>query len=295
MWLFIVIFISIKVLANGEWDEVKTAKEGDDLTLHTGVQQNKDTEVIWFLKSRETRRIAQMNNGQVFTHYEKRLAGRLRLDEISGSLTIRNISASDSGVYEVSVTRLLVFERMIKIDVYAPVSVPAIECRSLVGERRCAGECFQSLQSLVLIWFLTIVINKRLPGTLKQPQKTEETCSVSCSVRNDRDVFISWYKGGELLNRTSDPDLNINLSLPLELHHDDPEIYSCTATNPVNNKTVRLHKDICPRQEGCVDRCGVTEALVRLVLSGLVGIFTVVFLLEHLSSCSSRRRAASSV
>ncbi|XP_043086192.1 CD48 antigen isoform X2 [Puntigrus tetrazona] len=270
MWLFIVIFISIKVLANGEWDEVKTAKEGDDLTLHTGVQQNKDTEVIWFLKSRETRRIAQMNNGQVFTHYEKRLAGRLRLDEISGSLTIRNISASDSGVYEVSVTRLLVFERMIKIDVYAPVSVPAIECRSLVGERRCAG-------------------------TLKQPQKTEETCSVSCSVRNDRDVFISWYKGGELLNRTSDPDLNINLSLPLELHHDDPEIYSCTATNPVNNKTVRLHKDICPRQEGCVDRCGVTEALVRLVLSGLVGIFTVVFLLEHLSSCSSRRRAASSV
>ncbi|XP_043086173.1 SLAM family member 9-like isoform X2 [Puntigrus tetrazona] len=138
------------------------------------------------------------------------------------------------------------------------------------------------------------VSEKRFRVDVYSLSKMEETCSVSCSVRNDRDVFISWYKGGELLNRTSDPDLNINLSLPLELHHDDPEIYSCTATNPVNNKTVRLHKDICPRQEGCVDRCGVTEALVRLVLSGLVGIFTIVFLLEHLSSCSSLRRAAAS-
>ncbi|XP_050952844.1 CD48 antigen isoform X2 [Labeo rohita] len=277
--------------------------EGDVLALQT-----RDTEslskVTWVYKrGNQTVRIAQMYQGNA-PFYDERLTGRVKMDPKTGALTIWNISSGDSGLYQVSLQSGSMSNKRFRVDVYGTVSVPVIRL---------------------------VISGNQNQGSLKS-QKMEEFCSVFCSVRNDRDVSISWNKGSEILNQTSNPDLNINLSLPLQLHYNDSETYSCMAVNPVSNKTVRLYmKDICLRQEGrpthlpqytschsglspvsvspqtktfygtelsslsdCQDHCGVTEALIRLVLSGLVGITTVGFLVEHLRFFSPHRRAASS-
>ncbi|XP_016295360.1 SLAM family member 5-like [Sinocyclocheilus anshuiensis] len=271
MWAFILYLICVEV--GGEVDDAETVKvmEGDVLNLQPGVDDLKgDVQILWSFESgRQNTRVAQMHQGKIYTHYNTQFTGRVQLDQKHGILTITDIRTNQSGLYEaLIITGAHITGQRYKVHVYAPVSVPAIRSSSSVSVHQSTGT----------------------------QHKTEDFCSVVCSVKNDRDVSISWYKGSEMLNQTSNPDLSINLSLPLELHYNDPETYSCTAVNPVSNKSVRLHmKEICPRQEDCLDHCGVTEALIRLVLSGLVGITTVGFLIENLRFCSSQRRAASSV
>ncbi|XP_012996152.3 SLAM family member 5-like isoform X2 [Esox lucius] len=67
-----------------------------------------------------------------------------------------------------------------------------------------------------------------------------ETCSVECSVKNDRDVTLSWYSGEEIINKTSSPELSIKLSLPL-VDILNRTSYICEAANPVTKVHVTFH------------------------------------------------------
>lgn len=103
----------------GEWDELKIVMEGDVLTLRTGdTELGSLSEATWLLERGDrTVRIAQMYQG-FEPFYEERLTGRVKMDTKTGALTIRNISCSDSGLYEVSLHRGSIYERRFKVDVY---------------------------------------------------------------------------------------------------------------------------------------------------------------------------------
>ncbi|ROJ49826.1 hypothetical protein DPX16_0786 [Anabarilius grahami] len=78
--------------------------EGDSVTLHTGVQTNQQEKIHWYHKAT---RIALINGdlGKICTDDEckERFRGRLKLDHQTGSLTITNITDSDSGEYKLKI------------------------------------------------------------------------------------------------------------------------------------------------------------------------------------------------
>lgn len=78
-----------------------------------------------------------------------------------------------------------------------------------------------------------------------------EVCTLKCSTENGPGVSLSWYIGSERLNQTSSSELNVNLSLPLEIKERNIDMYQCVAANPVSNQTTQFSfQEHCPPYTG---------------------------------------------
>ncbi|KAL1252059.1 hypothetical protein QQF64_019855, partial [Cirrhinus molitorella] len=230
------------------------AMEGDSVTLNSGRTEIMDDDLIQWRFWMEVTLLAEINKQtNRFTVYDDVLDGRfrhkLKLDKQTGSLTITNITTEHDGLHYVEIN--ISSRSFFYLTVYARLPVPVIS-------RDCSSSSSSSSSS---------------------------SCSLLCSVVNMEHVTLSWFKGNSLLSSISVSDLSISLSLPLEVEYQDKNSYSCVLNNPISNQTQHLDiGKLCHTCSESVLCCGPTEAVIRLVLSALVGVATVILLVYDIRS-----------
>ncbi|XP_072526143.1 uncharacterized protein [Salminus brasiliensis] len=224
--------------------------EGNTVTILTGLTGVKsDAQILWFYTSGITDiKIlnSQIFKGEMTTDYiSDKFRDRLQLDRSSGSLTIKNISREDSGVYKLQIITGTSSDWSFRVKIYGMVPYP----------------------------FIT-----RNP--VHDPSASGSRCSVLCSADHQRETILSWFKGRELLSQVSDN--SSKPTLPLEVNDEEQDIYSCVAANPVSNLTTKLNfTEICSHEAGDFEFCGLVECVSRMVISVVVAVALIVLLTDH--------------
>ncbi|XP_051978227.1 SLAM family member 9-like [Xyrauchen texanus] len=251
----------------GVFGEIKSVSvmEGESVTLHTEMTIVQGFYVILWRFGPEQTIIASIHKrDQIFFPYwsdrddEVRFKGRLQVNEKTGSLTITNITTEHSGLYQLEIrSEVGKISHSFNVTVYARLPVPVITSNSSQGS-------------------------------------SSSKCVLVCSVVNVTPATLSWYKGNSLLSSISVSDLN-SLSLPLEVEYQENNIYSCVINNPIRNQTKHLDiTEVCqtcsvPRHSDVIRSCDSTEAVIRLVVSALMGVAAVAAIVVLGYDIRSRR------
>ncbi|XP_056614149.1 SLAM family member 5-like [Triplophysa dalaica] len=204
-------------------DEVKSVSvmEGESVTLHTDLTRIQRRDHILWMFGPQGIPIADIYNQKPNTYQTGRYGGRLQINSQTGSLTITNMRTTDSGLYRLEVIngKETLF-KIFNVTAYARLSVPVII--------RNSSQCSSSSE-----------------------RSSVSKCVLLCSVMNVTHVSLSWYKGNSSLSSISVSDLNIRLSLPLEVEYQDTNTYRCVINNPITNHTQHLHiNELCQSCSG---------------------------------------------
>ncbi len=106
-----------------ETDEIKTISvmTGDSVVLHTGVREiNREKQILWlFGPEKADTLIAEIYklSVSIYDSYEG-LKDSLQMDQQTGSLTVRNITASHSGLYTAQIMNAMTTFKRFSVIVY---------------------------------------------------------------------------------------------------------------------------------------------------------------------------------
>ncbi|ROL37838.1 hypothetical protein DPX16_0145 [Anabarilius grahami] len=292
-------------------DAVKSESvtEGESVSLNSGFTQIQTHEEIeWKFRDILIAKVKKNKESKFFKESaEGRFRDRLKLDQ-TGSLTIISSRTTDSGLYTVSSIRRATINT-INLTVYGNSVLSSIRVSDLSSRSDLLLhlECVDDSYSCVLnnpIRNQTQHLNNtqlchtcaaRLPvpviwsnSSLNSSSSSSSSCSLVCSAVNVSHVTLSWFKGNSVLSSIRVSDLSSRSDLLLHLECVD-DSYSCVLNNPIRNQTQHLNNtQLC--HTCAVHCCGFTEAVIRLALSALVGVATVVVLVYDIRSRSLQQK-----
>ncbi|XP_056096878.1 uncharacterized protein LOC130076017, partial [Rhinichthys klamathensis goyatoka] len=246
MWTVILFFICVHDAKTDEMISV-SVMEGDSITLNSGVTETLRSDyILWCFGPSDTR-IADIND-QVITIYDQstRFKDKLQLDSQTGSLTIKNIRTTNSGLYKLTVlSQRGVSHKTFTVTVFAPVSTPVLQTIPQVSHHP-APVSTPVLQKIPQVSHdpaplpIPVITSDSSQCSSSSSSSSESRCSLVCSVLNVSHVTLSWYAGISVLSSISVSDLNISLSLPLDVEYQDNNTYSCVINNRITHLTTLL-------------------------------------------------------
>ncbi|KAI7791557.1 hypothetical protein IRJ41_021869 [Triplophysa rosa] len=248
-------------------DEVKSVSvtEGHSVTLHTDTELHTDDKIMWYYGPENTfvARITRKDESTMLSDDEI-FRDRLKMNNQTASLIITHITSQHSGLYTLKISsNNKVSYKIFNITANTRLPVPIIS--------RDSSQCSSSSSS--------------------------SCCCVLCSVMNvSHDVSVSWYKGKSLLSSISVSDLNIRLSLPLEVEYQDTNTYRCVVNNHITNHTQHLHiTQICHTSEDSHNMMVIIPLVVCALMICVVCMIIIVnsSSLTHEEEKSSQRLISS--
>ncbi|XP_059425164.1 uncharacterized protein LOC132159618 isoform X3 [Carassius carassius] len=234
--------------------------EGDSVSLNSNVTEvQKDDQILWMFGPKETR-IAEIYKNSIDMFNSNEIFGdRLQMDNQTGSLTIRNIRRTDSGLYKRQIrSHGGNSDKTFSVTVYAPLPVPVITSNYSICSSSSSSSSGSSGSSV-------------------------SNCSLLCSVVNVSAVTLSWYKGNSLLSSISVSDLSISLSLPLEVKYQENNIYSCVINNHITNQT-QHNINITQLCHTCAGLYGSSVGVIPSLIYAVVGVAAVALMVCYVRS-----------
>ncbi|XP_077081739.1 SLAM family member 5-like isoform X9 [Siphateles boraxobius] len=154
-------------------DEVKSVlvMEGDSVSLNTDVTEIQSTDqILWTYRHDSTEiRLAGIHKQNIDMYDSNVTFGdRLQMDSQTGSLTIRNIRTTDSGLYKLSIFSSNISYKRFNVMVYAPLQIPVITGISVLSS----------------ISVSDLSISLSLPLEVEYQDKNTYSCVINNPIRN---------------------------------------------------------------------------------------------------------------